>query len=177
MQKLTFSDKLFFAKKAVSEHAMIIGIGLTFILIGSICLFIGIKNDTQIGLIIFGAFFILFSSFFMLYTLPSSISHYYTREVIKKHGAHTNATIIDKRTEDNSFTEETNGKTKVIKIIDYLVTFEFTYNETYVNEGFIDKKEIYSKLNIGDEIPIKYLKHNPKEVFIRQRKLANELLK
>lgn len=176
--KTTFSNRKQFIIQAIKPHLGIIGIGLVFILFGSLFAYLGTKTEEGLGFIIFGTAFIVFSLAFMLYVLPSSFLYYYEQAEVKKYGSYTFATITNKRVEDLSYTSSmfSKGPKKTTKEFLFAIEFEFTYNsKIYKNECFFEHKSTFNAITKTTDLPIKFLKTNPKKVTIRRRKLSKQL--
>ena len=175
---ISFSDKLSFFKASLKKNAGPLLIGLTFIILGFVVAYIGYFVADNNFLTGFGLTFIAFSVFFLLYTMPSSFMYYYEQEMTKKYGSYTTATVADKRIDDYSHTSSTfeNGKAKHHEEFLYVIEFTFNYNDqSYSNECYFNQKATYERILVGDELPIKFLRHDPNIVTLRRRKLSNEL--
>lgn len=174
--KVAISDTLNFTIESIKKHLGILLIGLLFIFVGCILIYIASLTENPIPLYIFGGVFISFSLFFILYTIPSSLKYYYNQEVIKKHGSFTTAVIINKEIEENSYSEKTHNHAKTIEELNYLLSFSFNYNNNkFENSFYVHTKECFDKLEIGHVIPIKFLKTNPMKASVRFKKLYKEL--
>ena len=89
MITIPVSEKLKFYRASLKKNQGPLWIGLTFIILGLIVAYIG-YFVAEVGFLTgFGLFFIAFSGFFLMYTMPSSIAHYYDQEVTKKYGSYT----------------------------------------------------------------------------------------
>jgi len=175
---IPFSDKLKFFKAALKNNTGPLLIGLTFIVLGLVVAYIGYFAAENNFLTGFGLTFIAFSGFFLLYTMPSSFMYYYEQEMTKKYGSYTSATVADKRIDDYSHTSSTleNGQAKHYEEFLYVIEFVFNYKDkSYSSECYFNEKETYERILIGDELPIKFLRHDPNIVTLRRRKLSNEL--
>lgn len=176
--QIPFSEKLRFFKVSLKKNSGPLLIGLTFIVLGLIIAYIGYFVADNTPLTGFGLTFISFSGFFLLYTMPSSITYYYEQELTKKYGSYTTAKVINKRIDDYSHTSSTleGGKVKHHEEFLYAIEFEFSYNnQSYSSECFFNQKETYEAILLGSELPIKFLRNNPNNVTLRRRKLSNEL--
>lgn len=176
--KISFNEKLRFYKEALKNNAGPLFVGFLFISIGLLLMYIGYFITTNRFVIGLGLTFISFSGSFLIYTMPSSITHDYDQEVIKKYGIHTTAKVTNKYIEDYSHTSNTfeDGKAVHHEEFLYAVGFEFKYNEIiYCSESFFEQKETYETILVGSEIPIQFLRHDPNTMKIRRRKLSNEL--
>lgn len=83
MTTIPFNEKLKFYKASLKKNQGPLLIGLTFIILGLIVAYIGYFEAEVNFLTGFKLFFISFSGFFLIYTMPSSIAHYYDQEVTK----------------------------------------------------------------------------------------------
>ena len=177
--RTTLTDRKQFTIKAIKAHFGLLGIWFLFIITGSFFAFIGSKVESNgLGFIIFGILFIILSSAFMLFTLPSSIKYYYNQAEIKKYGSYTTAKITNKRIDNYSHNSSSfdNKPYKRVKEFLYVIEFEFTYNnQTYKNECFFEHKSTFENISFETELPIKFLKNNPKKTFLRRRKLSNQI--
>ncbi len=164
---------------ALRKHLGLIGIWLIFIVFGILFYLIGTQvNDIGLGFKIFGSLFIVLSSAFVLFTLPSSFKYYYNKALTKKYGSYTFATVTNKRIDDYSHTTSTlkGGKAKKIETFLYVIEFQFNYiTTTYHSECAFKHQSTYNAITEDTELPIKFLKTNPKIAYLRRRKLANQL--
>lgn len=177
--KITFLNRKQFVKYTIKKHLGMLSIWLAFIVFGSFFIILGnnIKED-GLGFVLFGALFIILSSSFMLFTLPSSFIYYYEQALTKKYGSNTNAKIINKRVDDYSHTKSifNNSKQKKLAAFLYVLEFEFYYNNNiYKSECFFEHKSTFDAITQDIELPIKFLKTNPKKVTLRRRKLATTI--
>ncbi|NER17491.1 hypothetical protein [Spongiivirga citrea] len=148
---------------------------LVFIGLGIILLYVGSRaseTSTRWFLYSFGGFVIIFVLFFIIYTMPSSIMHYYEKALTNKYGAYTKAVIVKREIEDHSYTENET----LLQMLHYGIHYEFEY-QGRLQKGFfyVYHQECYDKLLVGDDIPIKFLKTKPEKSFPRRIKLCNEL--
>jgi len=177
--RTTLTDRKKFIIKAIRAHLGLLGVWLLFIILGIFFTFIGNKVESNgLGFIIFGILFIILSSAFMLFTLPSSIRYYYNQAEIKKYGSYTTAKITNKRIDNYSHNNSSFGSkaSKEIKEFLYVIEFEFIYNnKTYKNECFFEHKSTFENISFETELPIKFLKNNPKKTFLRRRKLSYQI--
>ena len=149
--------------------------GLTILGIGCFLIVLGIKYDNNIPLLITGSFVTLFMGFFLGYTMPSSLLYYYEKAVIKKYGSYTKAIVIDKKTEDCSYTNTIGGRTEIVKEYHYYFTYKFTYKTEFTNSFYVKSQLCFDKIEIGSEIPIKFLKSKPLQSEPRRQKLCKDL--
>ncbi|QRM87896.1 hypothetical protein FG167_01210 [Lacinutrix sp. WUR7] len=177
--KLSFTDRKNFIQFALKQHLGLFGIWLVFLLVGGFFAFLGSKaTEEGFGFMLFGFTFIILSTGFMLYVLPSSILHYYEQALTKKHGSYTTAKVTNKRVDDYSHTTSTfqGGKSKKVAAFLYVIAFEFVHHsKTYSSECFLEHQTTFDAIPIGTELPIQFLKTNPNTVTLRRRKLANQL--
>ena len=174
--KITISDKLDFTKESLKKNRGILLIGALFIVIGSVLIYIATGIENHIFLYIFGGIFIAFPLFIIVYTMPSSFMYYYEQAQIKKYGSFTTAVITHKEIEDNSYTEKIDNRIERIEELNYLISFTFNYqNNEFVNSFYVNTKEAFEALKIGNSIPIKFLKTDPKKSSVRLIKLSKEI--
>ncbi len=115
-------------------------------------------------------FFIPFSGVFILVgvltfalTVPSTISYYYKRELLKNHSRQATATLTSISLDDSEA-----GL--------YEIVYEFQHQEENIEgSDIIDRKNIADQLELGSPLPINYLVEAPFPSSIRLRKLANML--
>ncbi|MDO6597602.1 hypothetical protein Q4512_11810 [Oceanihabitans sp. 2_MG-2023] len=177
--KTSFSDRKNFTLFALKQHIGLLGIWLVFILFGCFFIFLGNNIEKEgYGFILFGIAFIVLSSTFMLFTLPSSIIYYYEQALTKKYGSYTTATITNKRIDDYSHTTSSfdGGKSKKIAEFLYAIEFQFSYNnQVFEGECFFEHQATFEAITLETQLPIQFLKTNPKKITVRRRKLANQL--
>ncbi|WP_378184779.1 hypothetical protein ACE939_08355 [Aquimarina sp. W85] len=180
MNELPLIEKAKLMLASSKEYRGVLIIGSFFILIGGILIFIGIQFKV-IFLVVFGAIWASFSLFFMAYTVPSSISYYYEKALIKKYGKLSNACLVEKKIVDHSYFDtneysiDVSKKGQLISELNYLLTFSFEYhNKTFENSELVTKNQ-FEKLKIGDLIPIKFLSINPNKSSIRKIKLKKNV--
>ena len=175
--KVNLKDRINFCKTALKKHLFLILGGLLFISIGCILIYIGtIVNEDSLFFYIFGGFFIAFILFIWIYTLPSSFMFYYEKALVKKYGSYTTATIISKTKEDHSYEDGIGKHKKHVEFYMYLIEYQFSHNsKDYINHFYLNEKTVCDKLEIGDSIPIKFLRTNPKESEPRRQKLCINL--
>ncbi|MBQ0786203.1 MAG: hypothetical protein KBT69_01790 [Oceanihabitans sp.] len=177
--KLPFSDRKKFILFALKQHVGLFGIWLVFVLFGSTFAYLGSNvEENGFGFMLFGFAFIILSTGFLLYVLPSSILHYYEQALTKKHGSYTTAKVTNKRVEDYSHTTSAfhGGNSKKVAEFLYVIAFEFTYNnKTYASECFLEHQTTFDAIPLGTELPIQFLKTNPNTITLRRRKLAKQL--
>lgn len=155
--------------KALKKHTGLFLIGFSFISIGIILVFIGLRSEI-ISLLIFGGVFICVALFF-IYTLPSSVKYYYDKELSKKFGKNTMAQIIEKEIMNHSYLDDKGNKEVLVEEFNYLLKYSFDYqNQTFENVDFVTEKQ-YKKLEIGNLIPVQFLTSHPKKSSIRKIKL------
>lgn len=174
--KLTINQKINILIKSSKEYRGVLLMGLLFIFIGGILVFIGLHFDITF-LIIFGGIFISFSLFFIIYTIPSSILYYYEKALAAKYGRIVNAYLKDKKVIDNSYYESTaffdspRKKSKFINELNYLLIYSFEYkNKIFENSDFVEKN-LFEKIVVGDIIPVKFMLFNPNKSSISKTKL------
>lgn len=175
---IPFSDKLNFFKFSLKKNSGPLSIGLIFIIIGVVLMYIGYFIADNNFLIGFGFTFFSFSGSFLLYTMPSSFTHYYEQALTKKYGKYATAKVIKKRIDDYSYTSNTfeSGQLKHYEELLYAIEFQFDHDHiTYYNECFFEDKTVYDAITIDTPIPIKFLRNNPEKVTVRHRKLSNDL--
>lgn len=180
MNRLTIAEKIQLVIKSSKDYRMVLFIGLLFVLLGSSLIYIGFLYS-ELFLIIFGGVFISFSLFFMMYTIPSSVSYYYNKALVSKYGKTTDAVLKSKEIIDNSYFDsnkhavELNDKETLISQLNYLLVFSYNYqNKVFENKEFVEK-EIFKNLNPGDLIPIKFLSIKPNQSTIRKVKFKKTL--
>ena len=173
--KLTVSDRIKFSIAAIKKHGFLLTMGLSFLCIGCFLIYLGIKYDNNIPLLVAGGFVTLFIGFFLGYTMPSSLLHYYEKAVIKKYGSYTTATIVKKHIEDQSYEERVDHRTHKIELFLYTIDYQFTYHKDYTNSFAVTHQSCFDKLEIGSKIPIKFLKHLPEQAEPRRQKLCKDL--
>ncbi|WGD34002.1 hypothetical protein [Olleya sp. YS] len=177
--KPTLSDNKQFIIQAFKPHLGLLGIWFIFLIVGGFFTYLGTKiDDNGIAFIIFGCVFMILASAFMLFTLPSSFMYYYEQAKIKKYGSYTSARIINKRIDN--YTHKTSSfnsrQPKHINEFLYVIEFEFIYNnQVYKNECFFEHQSTFETISLDTELPIKFLKTNPKNTTLRRRKLSNQL--
>lgn len=175
---IPFNERFQFFKASVRKNSGPLLIGLLFIVVGIVLMYLGYFVADNNFLTGFGFTFFSFSGSFLLYTMPSSFKHYYEQEVTKTYGSYTTAKVINKRVEDYSHTSNTfeGGQPKHYEEYLYAVEFEFSYNNTtYTNACFIDDKALFDAITLDTELPIQFLRHQPEKVTLRARKLSNTL--
>ena len=97
---------------------------------------------------------------------------YYEKALFKKYGSYTTATIISKTKEDHSYEDGIGKHKKHVEFYMYLIEYQFNYNsKDYTNHFYLNEKKVFDKLEIGNDIPIKFLRTNPKESDPRRQKL------
>ncbi len=176
--KTTFSDRKQFTIQSIKPHLGLLGIWFAFIVFGGFFVFLGSKIEEGTAFIVIGFIFIILATAFMLFILPSSFRHYYEQAKIKKHGSYTFAQITNKRIDDYSHNMSSlnEGQSKRIKEHLYVIEFEFVYsNQTYKSECYFEHQSTFDAMTLDTELPIKFLKTNPKNVTLRRRKLSNQL--
>ncbi|CDF79767.1 conserved hypothetical protein [Formosa agariphila KMM 3901] len=178
MIRQTLSEKIKLLIESSKAYRGILYIGFLFITLGTLLIYIGLRFDI-IFLIVFGGIFISVALFFLIYTIPSSMIHYYEKALVKKHGKYTTATILDKEIIDNSYYDKNTyavdsmSKGKRIEELNYVLKYTFEYqSKEYKNSAFVQKNE-FETLNVGDKIPIRFLKTDPNTSFVRKIKLKN----
>ncbi|WP_452228197.1 hypothetical protein [Lacinutrix sp. MEBiC02404] len=177
--KRSFTDRKNCIQFALKQHLGLFGIWLVFVLFGSAFAYLGSNvEEYKFGFMLFGFAFIILSTGFMLYVLPSSILHYYEQALTKKHGSYTTAKVTNKRIDDYSHSTSSldGGNSEMIAEFLYVIAFEFTYNsKTYASECLWTHKATYEAITLETELPIPFLKTNPNKITVRKRKLANQL--
>ena len=177
--KLSFTDRKNCIQFALKQHLGLFGIWLVFLFVGDFFAFLGSKvTEEGYGFMIFGFAFIILSTGFMLYVLPSSILHYYEQALTKKHGSYTIAKVTNKRIDDYSHSTSSldGGNSKKVAEFLYVIEFEFVHNsKTYASECLLTHKATYEAITLETELPIQFLKTNPNKITVRRRKLANQL--
>ena len=145
INKLTLAEKFKLIIKSSKDYKSILIIGLLFMFIGVVLIYIGLQNHIT-TLLILGVFFILFMLFFLGFTIPSTVSYYYNKELIKKFGINADAVLKDKEVIDNSyferirFTNSISRKGKLIKEINYLIIYTYNFkNILHEGSDIIDK--------------------------------------
>lgn len=173
--KLSLSDRIKFSIAAIKKHGFLLAFGLSFLGVGCFLIYLGIKYDNNITLLIIGGFVTLFMGFFLGYTMPSSLLFYYEKAVIKKYGSYTYATVIKKHIEDHSYVEKIDNRINPVKEFHYIIDYVFTYKKEYTNSFYVTSKACFDKIEIGSEIPIKFLKIKPEQAEPRRQKLCKDL--
>lgn len=174
--KLTISDKISFSIDALKAHKSLLILGFILFGLGSFLIYLGFTINNAKALLYIGGFIVVFMLFFFGYAMPSSLRFYYEKSLIKKYGSYTTASVIAKEIEDNNYTEHHNGKLKTIEEYNYLVEYQFTYNnKLYTNSFYVKSKSCFDKLEIDSKIPIKFLKVKPQQSEPRRRKLSTDL--
>lgn len=168
-------DKISILFKSSKNYRGVLGIGMLFIFVGAFLVFLGLRFDV-VFLLVFGGVFISFSLFFLFYTIPSTLVHYYDVELTKKYGRYKDAYVIEKEIINNSNMISISRKKKLIKEFNYCLIFSFEYkNKRYENSDFVNET-IFKKVQVGDVIPIRFLAIKPNKSIIRVRKLTNSLI-
>lgn len=177
--KLTFNDRKQFIVFAIKKHLGLLGIWLVFIIFGAFFAYLGSKFKTDGTLFMaFGFGFILLSSAFILFTLPSSLQYYYEQALTKKYGSYTLAKITNKRIDDYSHNLKNldSSTNKRVKTFLYVIEFQFTYNNTtYSNECYFEHEATFNAITTTTVLPIKFLKTNPNKITVRRQKLSKQL--
>ncbi|MFP4845536.1 hypothetical protein [Winogradskyella sp. PE311] len=173
--KITISDKVNFSISAVKKHSFLLLMGLTFLGIGCFLIYLGITSDANIPLLVAGGFVTLFMGFFLGYTMPSSFMYYYEKEVVKKYGSYTKAIITKKYIEDQSYEERVDNRIDKVELLLYIIDYKFTYQKEYTGSFYVADKTCFDALQIGYNIPIKFLKHKPEQAEPRRQKLCLDL--
>ena len=174
---LPLSDRIKFIVKSIIKNGSILAILFAFFLFGCLAIFIATKMENAIGLYILGGAFISMSLLTFSFTMPSSLAYHYSKALIKKYGCNSTATIIHKEIEDTSYTDsDMEGAGQFVEEITYFLTYSFTYlGKKIENSFYVDTENYFNTLEIGDTVPIKFLKTKPEKSAVRMRKLANEL--
>ncbi|MBC2845977.1 hypothetical protein [Winogradskyella flava] len=173
--KLTLSDRINFGIVAIKKHGFLLTMGLAFLGIGCFLIYLGIKNNNNIPLLVAGGFVILFMTFFLGYTMPSSLSFYYEKAIVKKYGSYTTASVIGKHVEDQSYEERIDNRVDNIELLFYIIDYKYTYQEEYFGSFYVTNKACFEAIEIGSDIPIKFLKHKPEQAKPRRQKLCKDL--
>ncbi len=170
--RILFKEKLSFFIESLRKNLNPLLIMLLFLFLGIGLFAIGYYGDTVVVLIM-GIFFIGFSLFAISYTMPSSISYYYEKAIVKKYGVYSVANIINKEIEIGG---EVIKHGKRIKHNDiYIISYVFEYKgKAYKGIFLVDYKEDYDNFEIKEEVPIRFLRINPEKSTIRMRKLIKE---
>ncbi|MCH9661344.1 MAG: hypothetical protein K0U54_10585 [Bacteroidetes bacterium] len=175
--KVSFSDKIVFAKAAFKRNLGPLGIGLLFIALGIVVIYIAsFVNEGKVFLHIFGGVFIVFPLFFLLFTMPSSFLFYYEKALIKKYGSYGTAFICGKAILDSSSLENKDARTVKKAQRHFELTYEYEYLQVlYTNTFHVASRSCFDRLPIGGRIPIQFLKVKPSQSTVRRAKLSNEL--
>ncbi|GGC77070.1 hypothetical protein GCM10011362_27130 [Marinobacter halophilus] len=157
----------------------LLGMGLCFGVVGGGVFYLGFG---EWGAMIFGAFFALIGSFLFIYSFVatySSIGYYYEQALLRKHGVEVDGVLIRKEA-DCQFHQEYDNNNRPLGDGYYqcnlLVEFDFQFNGQDCSGAFyLNKAELFDKLNEGDPLPLKVLKLDPSIHTVRERRLANML--
>lgn len=173
--KSTLSDKLQFTKTSLQKNSGPLLIMLLFVVLGIFLVYLGLRTETTF-LWIFGAVFGGLPLLGILFTIPSSFLYYYEQAQTKKYGTYGTANIIEKEEKDVSYIDKVGNRRVNVKAFQYFLTYAFEHNgQSYQNTFLVAGKNCFDALEISEEIPIRFLRTNPKKSTIRRRKLANEL--
>jgi len=172
---ISFKDKLQFTKNSLGKNAGPLLIMFLFIVLGAVIIYIGLRNNITF-LWVFGIIFGSMPLLMLIFTMPSSFLYYYEQAQTKKYGAYTTASIIEKEEKDVSYFTRKNKVEQKIVEFQYFLTYTFEYNgAAYEGTFLVARKNCFDLLTIGKEIPIQFLRTNPKKSTVRRRKLAKEL--
>ncbi|OUS02109.1 hypothetical protein A9Q86_05510 [Flavobacteriales bacterium 33_180_T64] len=175
---IPFREKLNFVKKSIRKNIGPFLIGVLFIMIGCVLMYLGYFTENNPFLFKIGFGFISFGGFFLIYFVSSSYKKNYEQELTKKYGNHTTAIVTNKRIEDYSYTSNTfeNGKALHHEEFLYAIEFDFTYNNiSYSNHCFFEDKSTFEAITLDTKLPIQFLRNNPNKVTLRRQKLSHEL--
>jgi hypothetical protein len=179
---LSFRDKWPHIKYSIKENLAPASLILFFVL--ALYLFTGlvlyssfINNETtysfeDVFVLLFLSAFSLILTIVFFYTIPSSLSYYYDKSIIKKHGSYSSAFVSKKFIEDNSYTDDL----KKITEIHYFVEYEYLIKERKFTGVFILENEaFYNLIELNSEIPILLVKKKPSLSKARIIKLGTSL--
>lgn len=144
-------------------------------LLGVFVIYLGFRFSVTF-LWIFGIVFSGIPFLMFIFTMPSSFLYYYEQAQTKKYGAYTTASIIEREAKDVSYFTRKSNKQLKTEEFQYFLTYTFEYkSSSYKNTFLVAGKNCFDVLLKRKEVPIQFLRTNPKKSSVRRRKLANEL--
>ncbi|ORJ51817.1 hypothetical protein B2M27_03125 [Kluyvera intermedia] len=144
-------------------------------------LFIFSRSDGRFMLWLLGGVFLcvgLFLIGFACKSTLSSISYYYQKGQLKRHGLNLNATVVRKaRAEtDIQLERERHSRHEHIDELALKVWFDFQFDgQAWQCADLLSNEKVFDALSEGQSIPIRILPWMPESASIRQRALLNQL--
>lgn len=167
-------------KRVIGKHALIfglmLGLGAMFACVGGTVIYFNDDLPSRIG----GGLFLLLGVGVMglaCVTNISSISHYYSRGMLRKHGVDVVGSITGKRCEDAIVYNRPTESTKVAVGADRNLWVDYAYRyggHDYAGAFACEDPTLFAALQLEQHVPLRVLRHEPAVSHPRLRKLRHQ---
>jgi hypothetical protein len=158
---LTIGDRLSLLGSALSEHILIMALSLFFLVIGLVLVVSAVHLHWI--LYVMGGIS-LAAAAGLAFSLTSSLPHTFRQKEAGSFGTSIKGTVTGKRIDKDTITREHSeaGWTSIPVDI-FVIEYTYTMDREYQGEVIIENKVFFDAINKGDEIPLKVLRHRPKD--------------